>query len=138
MTQTPVAAKSVSDRRCTAGKLTGTVNLAPLAEAALEATYEHKPEAHHEGTDEKHGATSPAVNVDDSRNCTKMLDDGSPVVTTKKRTGHDDVKDILNRVGDEVSTASGQTSTLEDVDNVVPITLVSGGLSQKANCELTS
>ena len=41
------------------------------------------------------------------------------------RTSEDDVEDILNRVGDEVTTTTSKTSTLEDVDDVVPVERVS-------------
>ena len=38
-----------------------------------------------------------------------------------KRTGEDDVEDILHRVGDQVAATTGETCTLEDVGDVVPV-----------------
>ena len=41
------------------------------------------------------------------------------------RTGERDVQDVLYRIGDKVSATTSKTSTLEDVDDVVPVERVS-------------
>ncbi len=83
---------------------TAAVDGAPLAEAAaLQTADDLKPEAHEQGTGEEHATTTPAVNVDDGGN------------------GECYVEDVLDRRRDEVTAAAGKTSTLADVDDVVPV-----------------
>jgi hypothetical protein len=81
----------------------GTVRAPPVSKAALETPDEEEEEAHEEGADEKHWATAPAVDIDDGRD------------------GERDVEDILDGGGDKVAAAAGETGTLEDVDDVVPV-----------------
>lgn len=42
-----------------------------------------------------------------------------PEVKGKGLTSEDDVEDVLDRVGDEVTATAGKTSTLEHIDDVV-------------------
>ena len=74
-----------------------------MSEAALQTTDEEEPEAHEEGTGEEHGTTTPLVDVDDSGD------------------REHDVEDVLDGVGDEVTAATGETGTLEYVDDIVPV-----------------
>jgi hypothetical protein len=53
-----------------------------------EAGVGEHPGCHENGTDDEHGTTTPAVHVDESRNC------------------HEDVDNILNGGSDEVDVAS--------------------------------
>ena len=78
-----------------------------MSEAALETTDEHEPEAHEEGTNQEQRATTPAIDVDVSWD------------------SEGDVEDVLNGICDQVAATAGKTSTLEDVDDVVPIHLIS-------------
>ena len=74
----------------------------PATIPALETADEEEEERHEEGAGDEHGAASPAVDVYDGGD------------------RENDVEDILHRVGDEVRAATGETSALEDVDDVVP------------------
>lgn len=80
---------------------TVAVNRAPMSIATLKTTDEHEPEAHKERAGEEHRAATPLVNIDDGRD------------------REHDVEHVLNRVRDEVATAAGKASALEDVDDVV-------------------
>jgi hypothetical protein len=81
---------------------TRTINYAPVTEAALKTAHERQPESHEKSADEEHGATSPSVNVNDGR------------------YRESNIEDVLDRIGDEISTGTGKTCPLEDINNVVP------------------
>ena len=49
-----------------------------------------------------------------------------------KRTGEDDVEDVVYAVGDEVGTTAGETCTLEHVDDVVPELELDGVTTENA------
>ena len=55
----------------------------------------------------------------------KYEDKYSESTSERMRTGERDVQDVLYRIGDKVSATTGKTSTLEDVDDVVPVERVS-------------
>ena len=76
--------------------------VSPTTIPALETADEEEEERHEEGAGDEHRAASPAVDVDDGGD------------------REDDIEDILHRVGDQVRAATGETSALEDVDDVVP------------------
>jgi len=80
---------------------TGAINFTPVAVFALESTDEAEPETHEERTDEEHRTTSPSVDIDDGGD------------------GEYDVEDVLDGVGDKVTTATCETCTFEDIYNVV-------------------
>ena len=88
---------------------TVAVDIAPCAEAALEAANEEEPEAHQESASEEHRTATPLVDVDDGGN------------------GQDHVENILHRVRNEVTAATGETGTLEYVDDIVPVVRSSVG-----------
>ena len=49
-----------------------------------------------------------------------------------KRTGEDDVENVVYAVGDEVGTTAGETCTLEHVDDVVPELELDGVTTENA------
>ena len=99
---------------------TGTIDEAPFAETALKSADEVPPEAHHHGTNQQKRSATPLVNIDDSgdwENTGLKYDEGRLLA---KLTRENNVQDVLNGGSNQVSATTSQTSTLENIDNIVP------------------
>lgn len=64
-----------------------SVNVRPCTVSARQATNEEEPEAHQGQTNKKHRATTPLINIDDSRN------------------GESDVQNVLDGLEEVISTS---------------------------------
>lgn len=71
------------------------------SELAHETTDEEEPKSHEDGADQEDGATTPTIDEENGRD------------------GHEDVEDVLDGGGLEVSVLASDSGTLEDEDNVV-------------------
>ena len=99
---------------------TGTIDEAPFAETALKSADEVQPEAHHHGTNQQKRSATPLVNIDDSgdwENTELKCDEGRLLA---KLTRENNVQDVLNGGSNQISATTSQTSTLENIDNIVP------------------
>jgi hypothetical protein len=100
--------------------VTISVGSAPMAKATLESTNKEEESSHARSADKKHWATTPAIDIDDCRD------------------GKCDVEDIVDGGRNKASTASGETSTLDQVDHVVPVLRPSVGDMKRGGTECTS
>jgi hypothetical protein len=77
-------------------ELTTSVKFAPVAKSRLKTSNKEQPKAHEKGTTEKHGPSTPFVDVNDSGNWYKILSFNHGVRSI--HTGEGNIEDILDRL----------------------------------------